>query len=203
MGNFMLSLPASWASIFLHVKAPDDGGCGPLPRARLARAAVRRRSGLGGQGLSGSGFFRRQRSSRELRFPPVSQARPSGPKCGAAAFGPEAGPVQGRFLRGLPASGCHASHSPGTENPSGGDPSGAGSRVALQFLAFGGKVPVALRPSPFRQGRLPFPVSGSRPIRDRAAPSLGRREGLTGQGRRPPGRRPGPGTPRKGRFWRP
>lgn len=74
-----MSPPASWASIFLHVKAPDDGGCGPLPRARLARAAVRRRSGLEGQGLSGTGFFRRQRSSRELRFPPVSRARPSGP----------------------------------------------------------------------------------------------------------------------------
>src|SRR3546814_17082397 len=40
--------------------------------------------------------------------------------------------------------------------------------AALQFSIFGGKAPVALRPPPFRQGRLPCLVPGSRPIRARA-----------------------------------
>ena len=49
-------------------------------------------------------------------------------------------------------------------------------------LVFGGKVPVELRPSPFRQGRLPFPVSGSRPIRDSAAFARRPRRGFKARG---------------------
>src|SRR3546814_16697858 len=43
---------------------------------------------------------------------------------------------------------------------------------------FGGKAPVALRPPPFRQGRLPCLVPGSRPIRDRAGSARKPRAGL-------------------------
>lgn len=92
--------------------------------------------------------------------------RCSGPRAGGRPS------IKGRFLRERPGEiGWHASHRPGAENPFGGHPSGAGNRIALHIPVFGGKVPVELRPSPFRRGRLPLPVSGGRPIRDRAVPS--------------------------------
>src|SRR3546814_19963476 len=50
--------------------------------------------------------------------------------------------------------------------------------AALQFSILVGKAPVALRPPPFRQGRLPCLVPGSRPIRDRAGSARKPRAGL-------------------------
>src|SRR5690606_35455496 len=89
-----------------------------------------------------------------------------------------AGPLRG-FRAG---SGGSAGRGSGTASLFGGGLSGVGNRVALQFLVFGGKVPVELRPSPFRQGRLPFPVSGSRPIRDSAAFARRPRRGFKARG---------------------
>ncbi len=54
--------------------------------------------------LSGFGFAKRQRSLRGLRFPPALPTRPSGPAGeGAAALGPETGPVfQGGSFGSVP-----------------------------------------------------------------------------------------------------
>lgn len=68
-------------------------------------------------------------------------------------------------------------------------PSGTGGRVALQVPAFGREGVGRSSAPPFRQGRLPFPVSGSRPNRDRASSARKLREGLTGRRRCPRGRR--------------
>jgi hypothetical protein len=65
----------------------------------------------------------------------------------------------------------------------GGRPSGFGSRVALQILAFEGKVQVDPSTLAFPARSLPFPVSGSWPIRDRAAAARRLRRGSNGRGR--------------------
>lgn len=80
LGNFALSAPAIRESIFLHVKAPDIGGCGPLPRA-----SVRRRSGS--KDREPSGFLIRKKRSG-LEGTPV----PSG--LAGSAFGPGPSKVQ-------------------------------------------------------------------------------------------------------------
>lgn len=157
VGNFLLSPRAIRASIFLHVKAPDYGGCGPLPGLRLPGDC-----NSGGLGLSGPWPERGAAVSGELRFLPafakggssdlsVSKVRrPSGRRqagCG--------GPLGGWLVR----SG-RSSRDPGTESFFGSGPSGTGGRVALQIPVFGWEVSVVLRPCTFRRWPLPFPRVG-------------------------------------------
>lgn len=65
----------------------------------------------------------------------------------------------------------------------GGRPSGFGSWVALQILVSEGKVPVDSSTLAFPARSLPFPVSGSWPIRDSAAAARRLRRGSKGCGR--------------------
>ena len=160
-----------------HLLARESAGyrrCGPLPRA-----SVRRRSSLEGWELSGS-WSARDAAVFEEASVSSGLVRPAFGPAAARCSGPRAGdrPGSGRFLRELPRIGRCASRGPGADSLFGGWPSGTGSRVALQILAFGGKVPVELRLSPFRQRPLPFPVLGSWPIRDRAGSARTLREGL-------------------------
>jgi hypothetical protein len=60
----------------------------------------------------------------------------------------------------------------------GGRPSGFESWVALQILAFEGKVQVDPSTLAFPARSLPFPVSGSWPIRDSAVSARGLRRGF-------------------------
>jgi len=82
-----LSLCANRASIDVHVKAPDNGGCGPLPELRLAGDAV-----WGASGLRVPRSERTATVSRELRFPAAFAGTAFGSGCSrAAAFGSEIG----------------------------------------------------------------------------------------------------------------
>lgn len=73
-GNFVLSLSAIRASIFLHVKAPENGGCGPLRGLRFPEV----RSG-GSSNLRVLDPNRAQRSRRSSGSFRSLWIRPSGP----------------------------------------------------------------------------------------------------------------------------
>ena len=175
-GNFVLSPPAIRASIFLHVKTPDVGGAALSPALRRDGEAAWR---VGDFRVPGSNKVRAV--LRELRFPPALPRRPSGRRQqGAAAFGPGIGPV--------------SSGSFGSFQGSGGTPPGFGDGRPLRRRPVRRRKPGCpavpgfrregvgrASAPPFRQGRLPFPVSGSRTIRDRAGSARKSREGLTGR----------------------
>src|SRR3546814_20177078 len=86
--------------------------------------------------------------------------RPSGRQQGAAAFGSEigrftrdpSGPAGDRRMRQPLVGGRSFSSEESRPAPEVG--------ADLQFSIFGGKAPVALRPPPFRQGRLPCLLPG-------------------------------------------
>jgi hypothetical protein len=127
-GNFVLSLCANRASIDLHVKAPDNGGCGPLRELRLKGDAV-----WGACDLRVLGSDRTATVSRELRFPAALAGSAFGPDCGKGSglrVGDRVASAALRRRRGLLG---RIDRSSGAEGFFGGCPSGTESRVALQI----------------------------------------------------------------------
>ncbi len=188
--NFVLSLLSIRASIFLHVKAPEHGGCGPLLRASARRGCslgdlaepsgslVRTNcSGLGGS-LGFLPFLRCRSSGRKLRGQRPSGRRPTG--CGAP-FGESGRPGGTRQSRsgggGLLRELSVRHRKPGCPADPGFRMGGAGRSSILHFPAMA----------------TPLPRVGERPVRDRAAASGQLHRGLAGQGSFPRGqlRRPG------------
>lgn len=187
-GNFLLSLSASWASIFLHVKAPENGGCGPLRELRLHGGATRGArdfrvlgptgcSGLGGASVP-PGLRMGRSSDRSVR----KVQRPSGRRsagCGGPFGDPDSsvGTSQsrsgdGRLLRKLPVR----HRKPGCPADPGFRMGGAGRPSTLHFPA------MAASPPRVGASASPGPRSFLAKLQD----------GLIGQGRHPQGRRPGP-----------
>ena len=98
-GNFVLSRSAIRASILLHVKAPEDGGCGPLQELRFTEMQ------LEGLELSGSRSGQAVTVSRRLRFPPALVGPAFGlgnMRCGGLRAGdrPGSGISSGVFVAG-------------------------------------------------------------------------------------------------------
>lgn len=162
-GNFILSLCLFRASIFLHVKAPDNGGATLSGELRLDGEAARRMGDLRvplcqrcERSRGSFGFLRPCQVG--LRAGGNKVQRPSGRRPGSRRV--PSGPAVDRGMRPLLGR--------GRSGLFGGLPSGAGGRVALQIPAFGGEVSVELRPHLSDRSGTPSFGLGCRPIRDRA-----------------------------------
>lgn len=187
-GNFLLSLPTIQASISLHVKAPENGGCGPLRELRLQGDATRGALDfrvLGPNGMQRSrgtpvpsGLWKGGFSDRSS----LKAQRPSGRR--SAGFGDPLGDPghpggtqqprsgDGRLLRELTVR----HRKPGCPADPGFRMGGAGRPSTLHF-------PAMAAPLPPCRG---VGQSGTTRLREKP------QEGLNGQGRRPQGHRPGP-----------
>lgn len=128
-GNFVLSLSAIQASIFLHAKAPDGGGSGPPKGFRPGGKQPKVLSGLTTQGTAGCG------DPGRLRFPANRRSEAFGRnEAGSRPSG------QGSPVPTAP-SGVGGTGSGSLRSGAGGFLGdcllGAGGRVALQFLITG------------------------------------------------------------------
>jgi len=194
-GNFVLSRSAIRASILLHVKAPEDGGCGPLQELRFTEMQ------LEGLELSGSRSGQAVTVSRRLRFPPALVGPAFGlgnMRCGGLRAGdrPGSGISSGVFVAGgdepLAIRGWAASSGAFRPAPE--------ADLPCRSRLLDGRCPSNFDATLSGDGRSPSPCRG---VGQSGTAQLlaKRRLGLSGQGGFPRGASGGPeGSPRKRRL---
>lgn len=174
-GNFVLSLCAIQASIDMHVRTPDDGGCGPLQEPRLGREAVSKALDLRIFGPDGL-----QRSLGNFGSLRPSRARPSGRVAArAAAFGPEIGRLRRLFGD---VAGCRDVSVEVRGRRASSEVVRPAPKVGLpcRYRLLEGRCRSNFGSALSGDGGFPSPVSGRLPVRDRAASREDAR-GLIGQ----------------------